>query len=71
MLCTFSSYPVLIFLSLIISTKCFFFSPELFCYEDLLKNPSDKNLTHAFNMADEKLGIEKILDPEGNDDALN
>ena len=40
------------------------YCPDLFCYDDLLRNPSDKNLIHAFNLADEKLGIEKILDPE-------
>ena len=42
-----------------------FFSPEFFNYEDLLENDNDANLEHAFRIAHEKLGIERLLDPEG------
>lgn len=41
------------------------FSPELFIYDNLLQNSSETNLIHAFRIAEEKFGIEKILDPEG------
>ena len=40
-------------------------SPELFNYEDLLDNDSHTNLEHAFSRAHEKLGIDRLLDPEG------
>lgn len=43
------------------------FSPELFVYNNLLQNSTEKNLLHAFSIAEEKFGIEKILDPEGNE----
>ena len=42
-----------------------FFSPEFFNYEDLLENDNDANLEHAFRIAHEKLGIDRLLDPEG------
>ena len=40
-------------------------SPEYFSYESLLGNDTDTNLEHAFHVAHEKLGIEKLLDAEG------
>lgn len=43
------------------------FSPDLFVYNNLLQNSAEKNLIHAFSVAEEKLGIEKILDPEGKE----
>ena len=42
-----------------------YFSPEYFNYDELLNNDNDTNLEHAFRTAHEKLGIEKLLDPEG------
>lgn len=42
------------------------FSPELFVYDNLLQNSAEMNLIHAFRIAEEKFGIEKILDAEGN-----
>ena len=43
----------------------FHFRPEFFNYDDLLENDNDANLEHAFRVAHEKLGVEKLLDPEG------
>lgn len=43
------------------------FSPELFIYNNLLQNSTEKNLIHAFSFAEQKFGIEKILDPEGTE----
>ena len=42
------------------------FRPDLIAYEHL--DPADHitNLNNAFNVADDKLGIHKILDAEGN-----
>lgn len=41
------------------------FSPELFIYDNLLQNSAEMNLIHAFKIAEEKFGIERILDAEG------
>ena len=54
----FSYFFVIIFFKIL-------FSPEFFNYEDLLENDKDANLEHAFRVAHEKLGIERLLDPEG------
>ena len=54
----FSYFFVIIFFKIL-------FSPEFFNYEDLLENDNDANLEHAFRIAHEKLGIERLLDPEG------
>jgi len=40
------------------------YHPKLFSFDDLLSNDCDKNLIHAFNMADKHLGIETLLDAE-------
>ena len=45
---------------------CLCCSPELFNYEDLLNNDSHTNLEHAFSRAHDKLGIDRLLDPEGH-----
>jgi hypothetical protein len=37
----------------------------LFDFEDLLKNENETNLEHAFSVAYERLGIDRLLDPEG------
>ncbi|XP_064628408.1 dystrophin-like isoform X4 [Lineus longissimus] len=42
------------------------FRPDLFDYEDLLKNDNETNLEHAFSVA-ERLGIDRLLDPEDVD----
>ena len=43
----------------------FFFRPDLIAYEELIPSEHIDNLNNAFNVADEKLGIHKILDAEG------
>ena len=51
---------------IVMKCVCFLcYSPELFNYEDLLDNDSHTNLEHAFSRAHEKLGIDRLLDPEG------
>lgn len=43
-----------------------FSRPDLFDYSNLQGGRcSLKNLEHAFNVAEEKLGIKKLLDPQG------
>ena len=42
-----------------------FFRPDLFDFNELKPNQHISNLSHAFNIAEEKLGIAKLLDPEG------
>ena len=39
--------------------------PDLIAYEELIPSEHIDNLNNAFNLADEKLGIHKILDAEG------
>ena len=39
--------------------------PDLFRYENLLLRDSESRLNHAFRMADERLGIARLLDAEG------
>ena len=41
------------------------FSPEYFNYDDLLTNDHRTNLAHAFEVAQQQMSIEKLLDPEG------
>ncbi|XP_069136952.1 dystrophin-like isoform X1 [Argopecten irradians] len=43
------------------------FRPELFEYNDLLTNSNEKNLDHAFRIAHDTLGIDRLLDPEDVD----
>lgn len=40
---------------------------DLFEYSSLQGNHHFKNLEHAFNVAEEKLGIKKLLDPQGKE----
>ncbi|XP_013413171.1 dystrophin isoform X2 [Lingula anatina] len=40
------------------------FNPQLFNFDELLSNNNESNLEHAFQVAYEHLGIEKLLDPE-------
>ena len=40
-------------------------SHDLFNYDDLLKNDNVTNLNHAFDVAYEKFGIERLLEAEG------
>ena len=40
-------------------------SPEYFSYEELLSNDNKTNLAHAFDVAHRHMGIERLLDPEG------
>ena len=42
-----------------------FFRPDLIAYEELIPSEHIDNLNNAFNVADERLGIHKILDAEG------
>ena len=39
--------------------------PDLFRYENLLLRDSESRLNHAFRVADERLGIARLLDAEG------
>ena len=41
------------------------FRPDLIDYNKLNKGTPDQNLNNAFNVADEKLGLARLLDPEG------
>ncbi|KAK3089530.1 hypothetical protein FSP39_004327 [Pinctada imbricata] len=43
------------------------FRPDLFEYSTLLNKDSHYNLEHAFRVADEQLGIDRLLDPEDVD----
>lgn len=42
-----------------------FFRPELFSWDKVIKMAPHERLEHAFNIAKNCLGIEKLLDPEG------
>lgn len=45
---------------------CFvFFRPDLIQYDKLQKSNAMHNLQNAFTVAEEKLGITPLLDPEG------
>lgn len=48
-------------------TLCFLFPrPDLFNWDDVVYQQSTvQRLDHAFNIAKQHLGIEKLLDPEG------
>ena len=39
--------------------------PGLFVYDDLINKSNIENLDHAFRVASEKIGIDRLLDPEG------
>lgn len=39
--------------------------PQLFVYDDLLKNDNETNLEHAFRIALDHLNIDRLLEPEG------
>ena len=45
-----------------------FCSPHLFTYEDLLEGDQPSTIEHAFRVAHEELGIERLLDVEGRQD---
>ena len=47
------------------SVASFPFSPDVFDYKSCLGRPAYENLEHAFRVAREHLGIEPLLDPEG------
>uniref|UniRef100_A0A8W8JFQ6 Dystrophin n=1 Tax=Magallana gigas TaxID=29159 RepID=A0A8W8JFQ6_MAGGI len=40
------------------------FRPQLFVYDDLLKNDNETNLEHAFHIAQDHLNIDRLLEPE-------
>ncbi|XP_061169275.1 dystrophin-like isoform X1 [Saccostrea echinata] len=40
------------------------FRPQLFVYDDLLKNDNETNLEHAFRIAQDHLKIDRLLEPE-------
>ena len=42
-----------------------FFRPDLIDYESLKKSNAMFNLQNAFNVAEQELGLSKLLDPEG------
>ena len=42
--------------------------PDLFRYENMLLRDSESRLNHAFQVADERLGIARLLDAEGEPD---
>ena len=62
------SLATLLFLKQGITLKhtVFFCRPDLIKYENLRPSNCEGNLQNAFNVAWEKLGIPKLLDPEGN-----
>lgn len=41
------------------------FRPDLVDYNTLKKSNPTHNLQNAFNVAEQKLGVTKLLDPEG------
>lgn len=43
----------------------FTFRPELFSWDKVIKMSAVERLEHAFSIAKNHLGIEKLLDPEG------
>ena len=49
----------------------FLHRPDLFTFKDLVGKDSLQNLNHAFDVASNKLGIDKLLDAEGELFALN
>lgn len=57
----FSSDKIYCFLSCFV----FMFRPELFSWDKVIKMPPVERLEHAFSIAKNHLGIEKLLDPEG------
>lgn len=51
------------------SVKCkisFIFRPDLIQYEKLQKSNALYNLNNSFEVAEDKLGLTRLLDPEGN-----
>ncbi|KAL3882693.1 hypothetical protein ACJMK2_029006, partial [Sinanodonta woodiana] len=40
------------------------YRPHLFSYESLFTNTAEQNLEHAFRLAYENLGVDRLLDPE-------
>lgn len=42
-----------------------YFRPDLFHYDTLLSKTAEENLDHAFTVASEHLGVDRLLDPEG------
>lgn len=51
---------------MILYTNSFFFRPDLIQYEKLQKSNALYNLNNAFEVAEDKLGLTRLLDPEGN-----
>lgn len=43
-----------------------YFRPDLFSWEKVTRLSPLERLDHAFSIAKKHLGIEKLLDPEGN-----
>lgn len=42
------------------------FRPDLIDFDKLKKSNAHYNLQNAFNLAEQHLGLTKLLDPEGN-----
>lgn len=47
------------------SSSYFYFRPDLFDWNTVASQSPVQRLDHAFNIARQHLGIEKLLDPEG------
>lgn len=48
-------------------TKCLlFYRPDLIEFHKLTRSNATHNLQQAFNIAEQSLGLTKLLDPEGN-----
>lgn len=45
--------------------------PDLIEFHKLTRSNATHNLQQAFNVAEHHLGLTKLLDPEGEEDALN
>jgi len=44
----------------------FVYRPDLIEYNKLIKANPTYNLNNAFNVAEDRLGLTRLLDPEGN-----
>lgn len=45
---------------------CMFYRPDLIEFHKLTRSNATHNLQQAFNIAEQSLGLTKLLDPEGN-----
>ncbi len=53
------------FVNEVVCVVCFSFRPDLIDFDKLKKSNAHYNLQNAFNLAEQHLGLTKLLDPEG------